>query len=132
MIAYSRDGQMWSELAGVGLDGDLPEGRLYPPVDVLERRNVPVQSDPEDARAPVVGIRTDVSQPERERANRFDGVRDGIGYRFDLAGVYVTEELEREMHVFGSDGLKPANPGLSHLVGEMTQSGSHVVREPDG
>ena len=132
MIAYSRHGEVRTELAGIRLYGDLSEGSLDAAVGVLKGCYVPVQADPQDTGTLGVGIRTDVSQPERERANRFDGVGKGIDYRVDLPRVHVAEELEREMHVFGSDGLQSANSGLCHLFSEMTQSGSHVVRELDG
>lgn len=131
-IADSCDGNVRTELTRITLESAPCQGVVDPSPRVLQGRKAIMQSNPEDAGIPNVGISPDAAQRERERSNRPRGLTDGGDQRLDSRSVHVPEESDREVHVFGLHRSDAIDSPTNRLIDQTCKGSSDLRREADG
>lgn len=91
-----------------------------------------MQSNPEDAGIPNVGISPDAAQRERERSNRPRGLADGGDQRLDSRSVHVPKESDGKVHVFGLHRSDAIDSPTNRLIDQTSKGISDLRREADG
>ena len=91
-----------------------------------------IQEDSGGAGGPGSRENTGVSQAQREGRHGARGPLHGLRERANLRGLYVAQELQREVDSIGPDRPDPAGAGGADLGGGDAQGGPHCLGQLDG
>ena len=131
-VVYPSDGQVWVEGVPFGGESDFCQRLVHIGLQQSESVKVAFNAKPEHAHA--VGAGECARRAEREAERRMQGCDGSHGFRNlrDLGSIDVAEELERQVHAFGTHESQTVDLPVAKFVNGSRDVPLYFVVEFDG